>query len=141
MGSGGAWGGARGGGPAMTQHRGSMSRLQYIREKADPAEEAGADILTPGPGGVLYVTANSASGSKYYSADAAGSWWLSAFNQENVRNDMAVEVTDDAISVRTIRSEAKDADRPVNSIGTLPRWRDRSSSTACALSARFATHR
>ncbi|HEV6955270.1 MAG TPA: FN3 domain-containing metallophosphoesterase family protein [Promicromonospora sp.] len=99
-------------------HDHSYARSYLIRngEKADPAEEAGADILTPGPGGVLYVTANSASGSKYYSADAAGSWWLSAFNQENVRNYTAVEVTDDAISVRTIRSEAKDADRPVNSV-------------------------
>ncbi|MCP2265871.1 fibronectin type III domain-containing protein [Promicromonospora thailandica] len=99
-------------------HDHSYARSYLIRngEKADPAEEAGADILTPGPGGVLYVTANSASGSKYYSANAAGSWWLSAFNQENVRNYTAVEVTDDAISVRTIRSEAKDADRPVNSV-------------------------
>ncbi|MFI8523278.1 fibronectin type III domain-containing protein [Promicromonospora sukumoe] len=99
-------------------HDHSYARSYLIRngEKADPAEEAGADILTPGPGGVLYVTANSASGSKYYSANAAGSWWLSAFNQENVRNYTAVEVADDAISVRTIRSEAKDADRPVNSV-------------------------
>jgi len=99
-------------------HDHSYARSYLIRngEKADPAEEAGADILTPGPGGVLYVTANSASGSKYYSANAAGSWWLSAFNQENVRNYTAVEVRDDAISVRTIRSEAKDAERPVNSV-------------------------
>lgn len=99
-------------------HDHSYARSYLIRngEKADPAEEAGADVLTPGPGGVLYLTANSASGSKYYSANAAGSWWLSAFNQENVRNYTAVEVTDDAISVKTIRSEAKDADRPVNSV-------------------------
>lgn len=99
-------------------HDHSYARSYLIRngEKADPAEEAGADVLTPGPGGVLYLTANSASGSKYYSANNSGSWWLSAFNQENVRNYTAVEVTDDAISVKTIRSEAKDADRPVNSV-------------------------
>ena len=99
-------------------HDHSYARSYLIRngEKADPAEEAGADVLTPGPGGVLYLTANSASGSKYYSASNSGSWWLSAFNQENVRNYTAVEVTDDAISVKTIRSQAKDADRPVNSV-------------------------
>lgn len=99
-------------------HDHSYARSYLIRngEKADPAEEAGADVLTPGPGGVLYLTANSASGSKYYSASNSGSWWLSAFNQENVRNYTAVEVTDEAISVKTIRSEAKDADRPVNSV-------------------------
>jgi hypothetical protein len=99
-------------------HDHSYARSYLIRngEKADPAEEAGADILTPGPGGVLYLTANSASGSKYYSASNSGSWWPSVFNQENVRNYTAVEVTDEAISVKTIRSEAKDAARPVNSV-------------------------
>ncbi|ACZ31784.1 metallophosphoesterase [Xylanimonas cellulosilytica DSM 15894] len=99
-------------------HDHSYARSYLIRngEKADPAEQAGADILTPGPGGVLYVTANSASGSKYYAASNASSWWLSASNQENVRNYTAIEVSDDAIAVKTIRSQAKDADRPVNSV-------------------------
>ncbi|GAB2465739.1 purple acid phosphatase family protein [Xylanimonas ulmi] len=99
-------------------HDHSYARSYLIRngEKADPNEQAGADILTPGPGGVLYVTANSASGSKYYAASNSSSWWLSASNQENVRNYTAVEVSDDAISVKTIRSQAKDAARPVNSV-------------------------
>jgi 3',5'-cyclic AMP phosphodiesterase CpdA len=99
-------------------HDHSYARSYLIRngEKADPAEEAGADIVTAGPGGVLYVTANSASGSKYYSLQPQSFWWLSAANQEKVRNYTAVEVTDAAITVKTLRSQANGADKPVNSI-------------------------
>lgn len=99
-------------------HDHSYARSYLIRngEKADAAEQAGADTVTAGPGGVLYVTANSASGSKYYSLQNKPEfWWLSVQNQERVRNYTAVEVKDGAITVKTLRSEAKD-DRAVNSV-------------------------
>jgi hypothetical protein len=98
-------------------HDHSYARSYLLRngEKADAAEQAGADTVTAGPGGVLYVTANSASGSKYYGLQASGFPWLSVSNQENVRNYTAVEVEDDAITVKTLRSQAN-GDKAVNSV-------------------------
>jgi hypothetical protein len=66
---------------------------------------------------VLYVTANSASGSKYYNYNTnIDMWWASVWNQERVRNYSAVEVTDESITVRTLRSQANGAANPVNSV-------------------------
>ena len=97
-------------------HSYARSYLLNKGEKANPAEEAGADTVTAGPGGVLYVTSNSASGSKYYNLQPQGFPWLSVSNQEYVRNYTAVEVTGKAITVKTLRSEANGTDKPVNSI-------------------------
>ncbi len=49
-------------------HDHSYSRSYAIKngKKANPAEQPGADEVFAGPGGVIYLTANSASGSKYY---------------------------------------------------------------------------
>ena len=94
-------------------HDHSYARSFLLRngEKADPAEEAGTDILTPGPGGVLYLTANSASGSKYYDqipGSEANDFksYLSVGNQEHVPNYTAVSVKDDSIVLSTRRSTA-----------------------------------
>jgi 3',5'-cyclic AMP phosphodiesterase CpdA len=97
-------------------HSYARSYLLNNGQKANPAEEAGADTITAGPGGVLYVTSNSASGSKYYNLQPQGFPWLSVSNQEYVRNYSAVEVTKDAITVKTLRSQANGADKPVNSV-------------------------
>jgi hypothetical protein len=99
-------------------HDHSYARSYLIRngEKANPDEAAGADSVVAGPGGVLYVTANSASGSKYYDLQAGGFPWLSVSNQEKVRNYSAVEVTDSSITVKTLRSQANGTDLPVNSV-------------------------
>ncbi len=97
-------------------HSYARSYLLNNGDKANPAEEAGADSVTAGPGGVLYVTSNSASGSKYYNLQPQGFPWLSVSNQEYVRNYTAVEVTDKAITVKTLRSEANGIDKPVNSV-------------------------
>jgi hypothetical protein len=99
-------------------HDHSYARSYLIRngEKANPDEAAGADSVVAGPGGVLYVTANSASGSKYYDLQQGSFPWLSVSNQEKVRNYSAVEVTDTAITVKTLRSQANGADLPVNSV-------------------------
>lgn len=99
-------------------HDHSYARSYLIRngEKADATEAAGAESVVAGPGGVLYVTANSASGSKYYDLKNQNLWWLSAQNQEKVRNYTAVDVSDSAITVKTLRSQAKDAGTAVNSV-------------------------
>ncbi|RIJ78661.1 metallophosphoesterase [Nakamurella silvestris] len=99
-------------------HDHSYARTYLIKngQKADPAEIAGADTVTAGPGGVLYLTANSASGSKYYDLQTSGFWWLSAANQEKVRNYTAIEVTDTSLKVKTLRSQANGTAKPVNSL-------------------------
>ncbi|PRY68128.1 purple acid phosphatase-like protein [Glaciihabitans tibetensis] len=97
-------------------HSYARSYLIHNGEKANAAEEAGADSVVAGPGGVLYVTANSASGSKYYSLQNKNFWWLSAENQEKVRNYSAIDVSDEAITIKTLRSQANGDDKPVNSI-------------------------
>jgi len=51
------------------------------------------------------VTANSASGSKYYDIKTEDPFYGSVINQEYVRNYSHVEVTDESITVTTLRSE------------------------------------
>lgn len=99
-------------------HDHSYTRSYLIKDGAvaDAAEVPGQAEVTADEGEVLYVTANSASGSKYYGVRAPDAPFASVINQENVRNYSGVEVTDDAITITTLRSQAKDAERPVNSV-------------------------
>ncbi|MGW2936767.1 fibronectin type III domain-containing protein [Streptomyces sp. NPDC001156] len=105
-------------------HDHSYSRSYLIKngEKANPAEQPGAADVYPGPGGVLYVTGNSASGSKYYDITApdnsgtngAGNgadplnpknyWYNSVQNQEHVRSYVKVQVRNDKLVVENLRS-------------------------------------
>lgn len=116
-------------------HDHSYSRSYLIKngEKADPNEQPGADDVVAGPGGVLYVTANSASGSKYYDItkpDSSGTsgagngadplnpsnyWYNSVQNQEHVRTYVKVQVRNDKLVVENIRSAAN-GDQGVGSI-------------------------
>lgn len=105
-------------------HDHSYSRSYAIKngQKADPAEQPGAAEVTPGPGGVIYVTANSASGSKYYdikTPDSTGTgirgngpdplnpgsyWYNSVQNQEHVRSYVKVQVKADKLVLENLRS-------------------------------------
>ncbi|MEU6652487.1 metallophosphoesterase family protein [Streptomyces sp. NPDC046900] len=105
-------------------HDHSYSRSYLIKngEKANPVEQPGAADVYPGPGGVLYVTGNSASGSKYYDITApdnsgtsgAGNgadplnpknyWYNSVQNQEHVRSYVKVQVRNDKLVVENLRS-------------------------------------
>ena len=92
-------------------HDHSYSRSYEIKngEKANPDEQPGASSVFQGPGGVIYVTANSASGSKYYDLTdpIVGSdygpdplnpdnhWANSVENQEHVRTYVKVSVRDE----------------------------------------------
>lgn len=100
-------------------HDHSYTRSYLIKdgELANPDETAAQGTVTAGEGEVLYVTANSASGSKYYDVKAPDAWFASVINQEYTRNYSNIAVTDDSITITTLRSEANDAARgPVNSI-------------------------
>ncbi|GAA2703789.1 purple acid phosphatase family protein [Actinoplanes palleronii] len=90
--------------------------------KANPDEQPGQSEVFAGPGGVLYVTANSASGSKYYditTPDSSGTsgagngadplkpedyWYNSVQNQEHVRSYVKVQVRNDKLVVEDVRS-------------------------------------
>lgn len=98
-------------------HDHSYARSYLMRNgaKANSAEPAGAGNVTAGPGGVLYLTANSASGSKYYALKSTKPSWASVMNQENVRNYTAVEFSGTQVAVKTLRSQAYGANA-VNSV-------------------------
>ncbi|MBE1608347.1 purple acid phosphatase family protein [Actinopolymorpha pittospori] len=91
-------------------HDHSYSRSYEIKngKKARPGEQPSATEVAQGPGGVIYVTANSASGSKYYDLTAPDTtedpnygpdplnpkshWANSVENQEHVRTYVKVQV-------------------------------------------------
>ena len=103
-------------------HDHSYSRSYVIKngKKANPAEQPGAAQVVQGPGGVIYVTADSASGSKYYDLTAPDTtkdpnygpdplnpknhWANSVENQEHVRTYVKVEVRNDELVVENVRS-------------------------------------
>ena len=103
-------------------HDHSYSRSYVIKngKKANPGERPGAAQVAQGPGGVIYVTANSASGSKYYDLTAPDTtkdpnygpdplnpkshWANSVENQEHVRTYVKVEVRDNKLVVQDVRS-------------------------------------
>lgn len=105
-------------------HDHAYSRSYALKngQKANPDEQAGATEVAPGPGGVIYVTSNSASGSKYYAltAPVAGEFGPdpsdtssgrkrhyanSVESQENKRSYIKVGVRHDQLVVEDIRSE------------------------------------
>lgn len=115
------------------------TRSYLIRngQKADPAEQPGAADVFAGPGGVLYVTSNSASGSKYYDMTApdqsgtsgAGNgadplnpssyWYNSVQNQEHVRTYVKVEVRNDQLVVQNVRSGTCAAPNSATELGKV----------------------
>ena len=103
-------------------HDHSYSRSYALKngQKSVAAEQPGAAQVTQGVGGVIYVTGNSASGSKYYdlTTPRAGSdfgpdpldptgkrhYANSVENQEHVRTYVKVQAREDALVVENIRS-------------------------------------
>ncbi|WP_187368096.1 purple acid phosphatase family protein [Nonomuraea terrae] len=103
-------------------HDHSYSRSYVIKngQKANPDEKPGDAEVEAGPGGVIYVTANSASGSKYYDLskpditkdpnygpdplNPKNHWANSVENQEHVRTYVKVQVDDDKLTVENVRS-------------------------------------
>ncbi|GAA2011031.1 purple acid phosphatase family protein [Microbacterium ulmi] len=121
-------------------HDHSYSRSYEIKNgaKANPDEQPGQAEVYPGPGGVIYVTANSASGSKYYDITAPddsgtsgagngadplnpGSYWYNSVqNQEHVRTYVKVQVQADQLVVENIRSGTCDAPNAAVELNKVP---------------------
>lgn len=113
-------------------HDHSYSRSYVIKngQKANPDEQPGQTEVFTGPGGVVYVTANSASGSKYYGLkkpDNTGTgvqgngpdplnpdnfWFNSVQNQENVRSYVRVKVRSDKLVLENVRAGTCAAPNP-----------------------------
>jgi hypothetical protein len=101
--------------------------------KANPDEKPGENEVFVGEGGVIYMTANSASGSKYYDitqpdnsgTSGAGNgadplnpnsyWYNSVQSQEKTRSYVKVQVKADQLVVEGIRSQTS----PGGEVGTL----------------------
>ncbi|MFD7695464.1 fibronectin type III domain-containing protein [Streptomyces sp. NPDC059805] len=121
-------------------HDHSYSRSYAIKngQKADPEEQPGQAEVYPGPGGVIYVTANSASGSKYYDIkkpDGSGTgvqgngpdplnpdnfWFNSVENQEHVRSYVRVKVRSDKLVLENLRSGTCATPNPSVDNGNVP---------------------
>ncbi|MEV4618819.1 metallophosphoesterase family protein [Asanoa sp. NPDC049573] len=121
-------------------HDHSYSRSYLVKngEKANPDEQPGAADVFAGPGGVLYVTGNSSSGSKYYditepakdeATSGAGNgpdplnpdnyWYNSVQNQEHVRSYVKVQVRSDKLVVENLRSGTCDAPNAAVELGKV----------------------
>jgi hypothetical protein len=72
---------------------------------AEDTTQGAQGTVTPEDGDVLYVTANSASGSKYYDIRNQEYDFAAVKNQEKIRNYSNVQITDRAITVTTYRSD------------------------------------
>jgi hypothetical protein len=99
-------------------HDHSYTRSFLVKDGAlaDSTEVAGQAEVSAKKGEVLYLTANSASGSKYYGVTAPNAWFASVINQERVRNYSVLNVSDTGIKVTTLRSQANGTASPVNSV-------------------------
>jgi hypothetical protein len=96
-------------------HNYTRTFLMKDGDRANATELPGQTEVTANPGEVLYVTANSSSGSKYYEFDDRNAFYASVTNQEHVRNYSHIEVTDTSITVETLRSQGSGAN-VVNSV-------------------------
>lgn len=73
---------------------------KYTDTDGDKIPEAVTD-----PDGILYVTVNSASGSKFYDLqENTGYQWAAVINQEKVPNISRVDVTDNSFTITTYRT-------------------------------------
>jgi len=96
-------------------HNYTRTYLMEGSDRANATELPGQTEVTANEGEVLYITANSASGSKYYDFDDKDAFYASVTNQEHVRNYSHIEVTDESITVETLRSQGSGANA-VNSV-------------------------
>ena len=79
----------------------------YMMDGTTPVIPEGgvsSSVKDPAEGQVLYITANSSSGSKYYSIQNAEFNFAAVKNQENVPNISKIDVTDTSFTITTYRT-------------------------------------
>ena len=82
-------------------------------------------VTDPGYGQVLYLTANSASGSKFYAIHNKKFPYAAVTNQENVPNITKIDVSDGALTFNTYRTGADNTIENVVDTFTIHRTKDK----------------
>ncbi len=79
---------------------------KYLRSiEDDYAVESKCSKIVKNPNGILYITANSASGSKYYKLSNKQQAYISYRWQENVPTYSIIDVTDNIFTINTYRTD------------------------------------
>ncbi len=79
-----------------------MDGLTEITDASEYDDDSYSSVTDPD--GILYVTANSASGSKYYSIQNYEFTYAAVMNQEQVPNVSRIDITDNSFTITTYRT-------------------------------------
>ncbi len=93
---------------ADTTDEAELAYLNYLESvmDADAVQDIeGSDEIAINPEGILYMTANSSSGSKYYDLVSRMQTYLASRWQEDVPTYSVVDVTDETFTISTYRTD------------------------------------
>ncbi|MCC8106194.1 MAG: metallophosphoesterase family protein [Clostridiales bacterium] len=91
-----------------TEDADEQAYLEYLYEIMDTDRITEDTTYVIDPEGILYLTANSASGSKYYDLTARQQSYIAARWQEDVPTYTLIEVTDTTLTINTYRSDTNE---------------------------------
>lgn len=86
-----------------------LSYLESVMDSDGVVKKFRNKATVKNPKGILYMTANSASGSKYYDLTARGQTYIAARWQEDVPTYSVVEIDADTFSIVTYRTDTNEA--------------------------------
>ena len=85
-----------------------LEYLEAIMDKAAVQKENIYKNAVVNPNGILYMTANSSSGSKYYDLTGRQQSYIAARWQEDVPTYSVVDITDDTFTINTYRTDTNE---------------------------------
>lgn len=85
-----------------------LDYLNAIMDKNAVQKETVYKNAVVNPDGILYMTANSSSGSKYYDLTARQQTYIAARWQEDVPTYSVVDITDDTFTINTYRTDTNE---------------------------------
>ena len=93
-----------------------LNYLKAVMDKNAVQKENVYKNVVVNPDGILYMTANSSSGSKYYDLTARQQSYIAARWQEDVPTYSVIDITDDTFTINTYRT---DTDEKIDSTYTI----------------------
>ena len=93
-----------------------LNYLKAVMDKNAVQKENVYKNAVVNPDGILYMTANSSSGSKYYDLTARQQTYIAARWQEDVPTYSVIDITDDTFTINTYRT---DTDEKIDSTYTI----------------------
>lgn len=93
-----------------------LNYLKAVMDKNAVQKENVYKNAVVNPDGILYMTANSSSGSKYYDLTARQQSYIAARWQEDVPTYSVIDITDDTFTINTYRT---DTDEKIDSTYTI----------------------